>query len=50
MNSLFPKFFVFAFTVVTATVAFAGTNNLTLAWDAVEDENAGYLVYWGTAS
>ena len=50
MNSFLSKFLAFAVTLVTATVAFAGTNNLTLAWDAIADEDAGYMVYWGTAS
>src|SRR5678810_1433096 len=50
MNSFLSKFLAFAATLVTATVAVAGTNNLTLAWDAIADQDAGYIVYWGTAS
>ena len=26
------------------------TNSVTLAWDAIADQDAGYKVYWGTAS
>ena len=44
------KFLAVAATLVTATVAFARTNNVSLAWDPIADQNAGYIIYWGTES
>jgi len=50
MYSFLSKFLALAAIVLTATVASAATNNLTLAWDPIADQDAGYMVYWGTAS
>jgi len=50
MNSFLPKFLALVATLLTAKVAFAATNNVTVAWDPSTGQGIGYMVYWGTAS
>ena len=48
-----PPLLKFAFlltNLLLASLARGGTNNITVAWTASTDPNAGYNVYWGTES
>ena len=50
MNSFWPKLLPVAAILFNATVALAETNKVTVAWDAIADQDIGYMVYWGTTS